>query len=484
MGSKVKATHLLGLNSAIQDCEVTGLALDSRVVKAGDLFFAISGTHQDGARFVNDAVQKGAVAIIASGARPESLPSSICYFSVPDVRLALAQAAARFYARQPETIVAVTGTSGKTSVADFTRQIFIASGHHAASIGTLGVITQDKADYGSLTTPDPVALHRMIDVLAGDGITHLAMEASSHGIDQKRLDGVRLKAAAFTNLGHDHLDYHGTMEAYFKAKLRLFDALLPADGTIVINADSLESNVVADIAKARGQKLISVGRVGQDLRLVADSRDHFDQILTLDWHGENVVVRLPLAGQFQAVNALVAAGLAIAVGLKPDHVFDALSKLSGVKGRLERVAIYNSALIVIDYAHKPEALENALSALRPFASGKLICAFGCGGDRDRVKRPVMGEIASRLADHVIVTDDNPRSEIPSAIRAEIMAAAPNAKEIGDRRLAIATVMNMAKPGDVVLIAGKGHETGQIFADRVEPFSDHDEVARIVREKAA
>lgn len=480
----MKASEILGLVSVEQDCDISGLAFDSRAVKAGDLFFAIAGTHQDGARYIDDAVRKGAAGIVASGPRPTSLPDSISYVAVADTRSALAHAAAKFYARQPDTIVAVTGTSGKTSVADFTRQIFIASGYHAASIGTLGVITKDKADYGSLTTPDPVALHKMIDALAGQGITHLAMEASSHGLDQKRIDGVRLKAAAFTNLGHDHLDYHGTMEAYLTAKLRLFDTLLPADGTVVVNADAPESKAVAEGARLRGLKLISVGRVGEDLRLVSETLDRFDQILALDWQGRGVTVRLPLAGEFQTANALVAAGLAIAVGVPPAYVFDALSQLSGVKGRLERVGIYHDALIVIDYAHKPEALENALSALRPFVQGKLICVFGCGGDRDRAKRPIMGGIAARLADHVIVTDDNPRSEIPSAIRAEIMTAVPDAIEIGDRRLAIETAMRMARAGDVVVIAGKGHETGQILADHIAPFSDHEEVARFVQEKSA
>lgn len=484
MSVVMKASTLLDRVASEQDCDVSGMSLDSRVVKSGDLFFAISGTHQDGAKFIDDAIGKGAVGIVASGARPQSLPSHIPYFQVEDTRAALAKSAARFFPRQPDTIVAVTGTSGKTSVADFTRQIFIACGYHAASLGTLGVITKDKADYGSLTTPDPVALHQIIDELAGAGITHLAMEASSHGIDQKRLDGVRLKAAAFTNLGHDHLDYHGTMDAYLKAKLRLFDTLLPQDGVVVFNADSPEARTAADIAKARGQKMISIGASAQDLKLLSQSRRDFDQVLQLDWRGKTYAIALPLAGEFQVSNALVAAGLALAVGLSADQVFASLAKLQGVKGRLERVAIYRDALIVIDYAHKPEALENALSALRPFASGKVICVFGCGGDRDRAKRPVMGAIASRLADHVIVTDDNPRSENPAIIRAEIMHAAKDAQEIGDRRRAIESAMQMAKAGDVVLIAGKGHETGQIFKDHTEPFSDHEEVARIIQEKAA
>lgn len=484
MGDKVRASALIDSVLPGQDTDVTGLSADSRTVKRGELFFVISGTHQDGARFIDDAVTKGAVGIVSSGARPAGLPDTVMHYQVGDTRLALSRAAARFFPRQPETILAVTGTSGKTSVADFTRQILIAAGHHAASIGTLGVITRDHADYGSLTTPDPIALHRMIDGLAQDHVTHLVMEASSHGIDQKRLDGVKIKAAAFTNLGHDHLDYHGTMEAYLKAKLRLFDTLVPEDGTVVINADAPEAQVIAEVAKHRGQSLISVGRAGRDLGLHTLTRRGFDQLLQLRWQGQTYSVPLPLAGEFQVANALVSAGLALAVGIKADQVFASLAQLRGVKGRLERVAIYHDALIVIDYAHKPEALASALSALRPFASGQLICVFGCGGDRDRAKRPVMGEIASRLADHVIVTDDNPRSEEPAAIRAEIMAQAKGAADIGDRRQAIGAALAMARAGDVVLIAGKGHETGQIVKDRIDPFSDHEEVARIVRETAA
>lgn len=477
------AATLLDAIRSDQDCQVGGIAFDSRNVKQGDLFFAISGSHLDGARFIDDAIRRGACGIVASGPRPQTLSADVAYFEIGDTRAALAKAAARFYPRQPEMIVAVTGTSGKTSVADFTRQIFIACGYQAASLGTLGVITKDKADYGSLTTPDPIALHKRIDALAGEGITHLAMEASSHGLDQKRLDGVRLKAAAFTNLGHDHLDYHVTMEAYHQAKLRLFDTLLPQDGVAVINADSSEALSVADVAKRRGQALISVGIAGQDLILRSHMRDGFDQLLQIEAHGKPYAVALPLAGEFQASNALVAAGLAMASGLAPDDVLPTLAHLRGVKGRLERVGLYRGALIVIDYAHKPEALESALSALRPFARGRLICVFGCGGDRDDAKRPVMGAIASRLADHVIVTDDNPRSEDPAVIRAEIMVASQDAVEIGDRRAAIGASLQMAKAGDVVLIAGKGHETGQIFKDHVDPFSDHDEVMRILQEKA-
>ncbi len=480
MGGEVKVSALINTVSPEQDMDVTGLSADSRSVNSGELFFVISGTHQDGARFIDDAVAKGAVGIVSTGTRPPSLPHSIMHYQVGDVRLALAQAAARFFPHQPDVIVAVTGTSGKTSVADFTRQIFIAAGHHAASIGTLGLITRDHADYGSLTTPDPIALHRMVDALARDHVTHLVMEASSHGIDQKRLDGVKIKAAAFTNLGHDHLDYHGTVEAYLQAKLRLFDTLLPQDGTVVINADASDAQAVTDVARIRGQSLISVGRAGLDIRLDSVLRQGFDQLLQVQCHGKSYSVALPLAGEFQVANALVAAGLARAVGIDADRIFTALARLRGVKGRLERVAIYRDALIVIDYAHKPEALESALSALRPFAIGRLISVFGCGGDRDRAKRPVMGAIASRLSDYVIITDDNPRSEDPAAIRAEIMASSTGAIDIADRRRAIRYALAMAQPGDVVLIAGKGHETGQIFKDHVDPFSDHEEVAQIVR----
>jgi len=464
--------------------EVKGLTADSRLVREGYVFFAVSGVQRDGAAFAADAIKAGAIAVVQEGGAGEASDASIAYVASQDVRQDLALAAKRFYPRQPETIVAVTGTAGKTSVADFTRQIFDHCGRQAASLGTIGVVRSNGIAYGALTTPDPVTLHTTLQALADDGITHLAMEASSHGIDQRRLDGVHLKAAAFTNLGHDHLDYHGTSAAYLAAKLRLFDTLLSSDGVAVVNADAPESVDVIKAAEKRGIRTLSVGSEGNDLRLIRSERQGFDQALTLEWMGKRHPVLLPLAGEFQAANALVAAGLALAVGEAPEPVFEALGLLQGVRGRLERVATHRGGLILVDYAHKPEALEQALQALRPFVSGKLICIFGCGGDRDRTKRPLMGAIAHHIADVVIVTDDNPRSEDPALIRQSVLAACPGARDIGDRFEAIKSGMAMMGEGDVLLIAGKGHETGQIFGDRTLPFSDHEAVMTLMAEDGA
>lgn len=463
------------------DRPVAGVAVDSRKVGPGFVFFAAPGAKADGLAFARAAAEAGASAVAGQGPRPQDLPAEVAYVQVNDVRRALALAAARMHPRQPAVIVAVTGTSGKTSVAEFTRQIFAACGRQAASLGTIGVVAPGGAVYGSLTTPDPVTLHQTLDQLAGQGVTHLAMEASSHGLDQRRLDGVRLAAAGYTNLGRDHLDYHPTVEDYLKAKLRLFDTLLPPDGAAVVNQDGEHAIEVMMAAKARGQRILSTGRTGKTLRLAALERDGFAQRLTVEAEGRMFEVRLPLVGDFQASNALVAAGLAIAAGEDLDAVMQALASLQGVKGRLERIGERNGGLAVVDYAHKPEALASALDALRPYATGRLICVFGCGGDRDRGKRPIMGAIAAEKADLAIVTDDNPRSEDPAAIRAEILAAAPGAREIGDRAEAIRTAALGLQPGDVLLVAGKGHETGQIIGDRVLPFSDHDAVAAALAE---
>ena len=453
--------------------EVTCVTADSRQVVPGTLFVALSGTKADGARFIADAVAKGAVAGIASeeAVVPDALAVPILRAKEP--RLALALMAARFYDAQPETVVAVTGTSGKTSVAEFTRQLFAAAGHRSASLGTIGVVKPDGAVYGSLTTPDPVSLHETLASLAHDGITHLAFEASSHGLDQYRLDGVKISAAAFTNLCRDHLDYHPTTEAYLVAKLRLFEELLPAGAPAVVNVDAPRAEGVVAVARRRGLPLITVGEKGETVRLANLKREGFAQVLSLVHGGAVYDVRLPLIGTYQVANALVAAGLALAVGEDPDVVIPALAQLAGVKGRLEIVGERNGGLAVVDYAHKPEALEAALDGVRPFVSGKLICVFGCGGDRDRGKRPIMGAISAERADVTIVTDDNPRTEEPASIRAEILAAAPGAIEIGDRAEAIGAAVAMMQPGDVVLVAGKGHETGQIVGNTVRPFSDHD-----------
>lgn len=452
--------------------DIRSISADSRTATAGCLFAALAGVKADGARFAAQAVANGAVAILAG--TDTVLPNlAVPIVRAHDQRRALALMAARLHAPQPAMAVAVTGTNGKTSVAEFTRQIFAALGRRAASLGTIGVVKPDGGVYGSLTTPDPVTLHRTLAELAAEGVTHVAFEASSHGLDQRRLDGVALKAAAFTNLGRDHLDYHPTVEDYFQAKLRLFDTLLPAGGVAVVHADDPWAPRVIAAARARGIAVLATGRTGTDLKLVDVVRDGFAQRLTVEAFGRRFDVRLKLIGDYQATNALVAAGLAIATGEAADRVLAAIETVEGVNGRLDIVGEHGGGLAVVDYAHKPEALEAALGAVRPFATGKLICIFGCGGDRDKGKRPIMGAIAARLADVVIVTDDNPRSEVASTVRAEILAAAPGAIEIGDRAAAIRRGVALMASGDVLLVAGKGHEAGQIVGTMVLPFSDHE-----------
>ena len=463
--------------------EIAGVAADSRKVKRGFLFVAISGAKADGAHFARQAAAAGAVAVAAEQ-RPDRLPDTVAYVSVKNARRALALAAAKFFPRQPQTIAAVTGTSGKTSVAAFTRQIWSALGQQAASIGTIGVVSPRGEHYGSLTTPDPVDLHHMLDQLAGEGVTHLALEASSHGLDQHRLDGVRIAAGAFTNLSRDHLDYHPTIEAYLAAKLRLFEDLIVPDGTAVIGVDDCYAGQVIEAAKKRGLKIMAVGEHGDDIKLAGGTIEGFAQVVAIMHGGRTYKVKLPLVGAFQVQNAAIAAGLAIATGAEPARVFAALEKLSGAKGRLELAGTHNGAPVFIDYAHKPDALKKALESLRPYARGKLTVVFGAGGDRDTGKRPIMGRIAAENADHVIVTDDNPRSEKPAAIRAVILAQAPGAVEIGDRAEAIRQAITELKDGDVLLIAGKGHETGQIIGDRVVPFSDHEAVAAALQGRVA
>ncbi len=463
------------IDARFAELDVAGVTADSRLVKRGDLFVAVAGAKTDGLRFVDQALAAGAVAIAAERS-PASLPPGVTFIKVANARRTLARAAAKFYPRQPEVIAAVTGTSGKTSVAAFTRQIWAALGHRAASIGTIGVVSPDAEIYGSLTTPDPVELHRRLDALAGEGVTHLALEASSHGIDQHRLDGVRIAAGGFTNITRDHLDYHQTLEAYLAAKLRLFNALIEPGGVAVIDADHEHAQTIIAAAQKRGLKIFTVGRNGEGIRLLDAAIDGFAQKLKLEHGGYAVSLRLPLVGGFQVENALVAAGLAIATGSDAGAVFAALEKLQGAKGRLELVGERNGAPIFIDYAHKPDALAKALEALRPYASGRLTVVFGAGGDRDAGKRPMMGAIAAEKADRVIITDDNPRSEQPAAIRAAILAAAPGAREIGDRGEAIRAAISELRTGDVLLIAGKGHETGQIIGDRILPFADHEAVA--------
>ncbi len=463
------------------DVDVTSITADSREVRPGTLFAALPGTRADGASFVPDAVARGAVAVLTTERAAISLPAGVALLRSPEPRRSLALLAAAFFERQPAFAVAVTGTNGKTSVAEFTRQILCDLGRPAASLGTIGVVKPDGGVYGSLTTPDPVTLHRTLAELAAEGITHLAFEASSHGLDQHRLDGVRLSAGAFTNLGRDHLDYHPTLEAYLQAKLRLFTEMLQPGQAAVVNADGPRSGDAVTAARARGLTVLTTGRAGQALRLQRAARDGFAQRLEVVADGRTYGIRLGLIGEYQAENALVAAGLAIALGERTDDVLAAVSRLQGVNGRLEVVGEARGGLVVVDYAHKPEALAAALDALRPFATGRLVCVFGCGGDRDRGKRPIMGAIASEKADAVYVTDDNPRSEVPGAIRAEILAAAPRALEIGDRGEAIHAAIAAIRPGDVLLIAGQGHETGQIIGDKVLPFSDHAAAKRALQE---
>jgi UDP-N-acetylmuramoyl-L-alanyl-D-glutamate--2,6-diaminopimelate ligase len=463
-----------------QDPEITGVTADSRKVRPGSLFAALPGTKIDGAEFAKAAVQAGASAVIA-GAEIPGLPVPVIV--TPDPRRAYALAAAAFWGAQPDVCIAVTGTNGKTSVANFCRQIFANAGRTSASMGTLG-LTVTRPDGSSeqltpagLTTPDAGDIAELLAKIAAMGVTHFAMEASSHGVDQRRLDGVKLTAAGFLNLTQDHLDYHGDMDAYAAAKLRLFRTLLPRGGTAVLNADSDAYEAFAAAAICAGQNVISVGEVGQGVQLLDRTLLPDGQRLKIEVHGEQRDVRLPLAGGFQASNALVAAGLCLAAGLSLDETLAGLETLEGAAGRLQRVgAGPRGGEAYVDYAHTPDGLETVLKALRPHVRGKLIVVFGAGGDRDRGKRPIMGDIAARLADVAIVTDDNPRSEEPAVIRAEILAGAKGAREIGDRREAIRAGAALLSDGDILVVAGKGHEQGQIVAGVTHPFDDVAETA--------
>ncbi|MFO1110376.1 MAG: UDP-N-acetylmuramoyl-L-alanyl-D-glutamate--2,6-diaminopimelate ligase [Bradyrhizobium sp.] len=484
----MRLRDLFGADATIdpqgQTVEVSGLAVDSRAVRPGDLFFALAGSKTDGVRFVDAAIAAGAVAI-AGERRPEG--ARVPFVATANPRRALALAAAKFFPWQPQTIAAVTGTSGKTSVAAFTRQIWQGLGHQSASIGTIGLVSPKRIVYGSLTTPDPIALHRQLDEIARDGVTHLAFEASSHGLDQFRLDGVRVAAGGFTNLTRDHMDYHPDVAHYLNAKLRLFRDLVADGGAAVISADHDCSQQVIEVARSRKLRIVTIGRRAdgaEGIRLVEADIDGFAQRLVIEHRGRRRALRLPLVGEFQIENALVAAGLAIGTGSDAEKVFACLEKLEGAKGRLERVGERNGAPVFVDYAHKPDALAKALQALRPYAKRKLVVVFGAGGDRDAGKRPLMGAIAAENADSVIVTDDNPRSENPAAIRAAILAAAKGAKEIGDRNEAIRAGVAALEPGDALLIAGKGHETGQIVGSQTLPFSDHEAVAAALSSRVA
>jgi UDP-N-acetylmuramoyl-L-alanyl-D-glutamate--2,6-diaminopimelate ligase len=452
------------------DPEIAGVTADSRQVRPGYLFAALPGSRADGRTFISAALAAGAAAVLAPKDVAE-LPAAVVHD--PDLRRAYALAASAFYDAQPDVCVAVTGTNGKTSVATFCRQIFERLGRSAASMGTLGVQAGDAhLTPPGLTTPDAADVSRLLADLAGRGVTRLALEASSHGIEQRRLDGVRLAAAGFTNLTQDHLDYHGTMGAYRAAKLRLFQELLPAGGVAVLNADSEHVKAFADAALAAGHRTLTVGEAGADLTLAAREPLADGQRLTIAAEGRTFDIHLPLVGAFQASNALVAAGLCIAVGEAVEAVLQALEHLAGAPGRLQHVgAGPRGGEAYVDYAHTPDGLETVLQALRPHARGRLIAVIGAGGDRDRTKRPLMGAAAARLADIVLVTDDNPRSEDPAAIRAAILEAAPGAREIGDRRAAIRAAVALLQDGDVLVVAGKGHEQGQAVGGQVLPFDD-------------
>lgn len=455
--------------------KVTGLAVDSRKVVPGNVFFAIPGSQTDGSTFIHDAVERGACAIIAACDPPKDLPKTVTFSRVSNVRQVLALWATHFYPKQPHTLVAVTGTSGKSSVVDFTRQIFRSCGYQSASLGTLGVITAHGHHKGMLTTPDPIFLHKTFQELAESQITHVAFEASSHGLDQYRLDGVHLKAAAFTNLGRDHFDYHGTRENYLAAKMRLFQELIPDNGVAVTNLDSIYGGRVEEIAQERALRCMRVGRNGTEIRLMTCQPEGYNQRVGVKYEGETFLLHIPLVGEFQVSNALIAAGLALACGEPAHKVFHSLETLKGVPGRLEVVAQPRGALVVVDYAHKPEALAHALDALRPYVTNRLTVILGAGGNRDVGKRPLLGQIAAQKGDKVIITDDNPRHEDPAAIRAALRLGAPEAREIGDRRSAIMEALTDIQAGDIIVIAGKGHENEQIIGDTHFPFSDRDVV---------
>jgi len=467
----VKLREIANVDS---DSEVTGFAIDHRKVIAGNIFGAFKGAVFNGEDFAADAVSRGAVAVVA---RPEAEVEGAALLPDPKPRRLFARLAAKFYGPYPETVAAVTGTNGKTSTVEMTRQIWRMLGRRSASIGTLGVTTSDDQVKTGLTTPDIVTFLSNMAGLKKMGISHVAYEASSHGLDQYRAEGVPLAAVAFTNFSRDHLDYHQTMEAYFEAKMRLFDEVIEPGKAAVIWADDPKSDEVIKRAERRGLEVLTVGRKGEVIRLVEQRPTPLGQTLMLQYGGKPYRLALPLIGAYQAANVMTAAGLVLATGGEWDRVFAAMGRVSPVRGRLERAVISRAgAPVYVDYAHTPDALEAAIQALKPHVEGRLITVFGAGGDRDQGKRAPMGEVAVRLSDVAIVTDDNPRSEDPARIRADILAGAAGAIEVPGRKEAIARALEMAGEGDIVLLAGKGHETGQIVGERILPFDDA-EVAR-------
>ncbi|MDI9348541.1 MAG: UDP-N-acetylmuramoyl-L-alanyl-D-glutamate--2,6-diaminopimelate ligase [Candidatus Symbiobacter sp.] len=476
------------------DQPITSLASDSRLVRPGALFAALPGVKQSGADFVAAAMAQGAVALLlAADENPDALRhlttrQNVPIFVTDQPALVLAKLAARFYGRQPQNLVAITGTNGKTSVAWFCQAIWQKLGLRAGMIGTIGWIQEGQILAHGLTTPNAIDLQQYLAAMSVGGLTHVAMEASSHGISQYRLDGVQLRAAGFTNLTRDHLDYHGTMAAYLDAKSQLFTRILPPDAVAVLNHDAAEYPVLAAMAQKRGQTIFQYGKTGQELRLVAQSPHESGQHLTLSVFGCEYHVDLPLIGDFQALNALCALGLVLAAGADQNRAVKALATLSAPPGRAQMIGqAANGGRILIDYAHTPDALLNILTSLRPLAKNRLLLAFGCGGNRDRGKRPIMGEIAARLADYVVVTDDNPRQEEAATIRREIMQAAlatqrPPCRviEIGDRAAAITHLVAQLGAGDIAVVTGKGHESGQIIGDKTLPFDDAEMVAQALR----
>jgi UDP-N-acetylmuramoyl-L-alanyl-D-glutamate--2,6-diaminopimelate ligase len=464
-----------------QRVAITGLTADSRDVRPGMLFAALAGSRADGRQFIDDAIARGAAAVLTDPSLAHlSLPVPLILDANPRRRLALM--AACLFERQPRCIAAVTGTNGKTSVAGFTRQIWTGLGLAAGALGTLGLDAAGVQRRGNLTTPDPVQLHALLAEVVAAGVDHLVLEASSHGLDQHRLDGVSLSAAAFTNLSRDHFDYHGSFAEYLAAKRRLFSELLPSEGSAVLNADQPEYAPLAEVCRGRGIAVLDYGRQAERLQLRGQVPDRESQEIQFALNGREHRVRLNLVGSFQTANVLAALGLVVACGADPEAAVGTLAGLRGVRGRLERIPGHpRGAQVYVDYAHTPDALAQALAALRPHAAGRLIALFGCGGDRDPGKRAEMGCIAAAQADLVLVTDDNPRSEDPASIRRAILAGCPGALEIGDRRNAIRTAIARLDAGDVLLVAGKGHESGQIVGDRVLPFDDATEARAALAE---
>ena len=489
---KILCRGIIDIDAALANVEITGISADSREIKPGFLFAALPGTVVDGAKFIGKAIENGAVAVLVSSQFSSHFSSqadidaggNTAILRAAQPRAVLAQLAARFFDAQPDCVAAVTGTNGKSSVVAFVRQMWEAMGMRAASLGTVGIECPGGFTKLEHTTPDPVALHSALAKLADDQVDHLALEASSHGLEQNRLDGIKICVGAFTNFSQDHLDYHKTFEAYFAAKMRLFDELLCQGCAAVLNADCEHADKVRGHMEKHGARIVSVGKKGADLELLEQSRLGLGQVLKIKGREQTYKVFLPLVGEFQASNALVAAGMVIAAGGSESVAVKTFENLKGAKGRLELVdRTREGAAIFVDFAHTPDALELSLKALRALAENRLVVVFGCGGDRDTGKRPLMGKVAADLADVVFVTDDNPRHEDAAKIRAQALAGCPDATEIGDRQQAVSAAVGILQKGDVLLIAGKGHEEGQIVGDKVIAFSDH-EAVRIAMAGAA